>query len=60
MLKIATHLYGYPNRLKAIGIAPKSALVDITNYICITFDQPMHCYDKAKISGNLFSIVKRR
>jgi phenylalanyl-tRNA synthetase beta chain len=40
-------------RLKAIGLRPINALVDITNYM--TFDQgrPMHVFDAAKVSGNL-------
>jgi phenylalanyl-tRNA synthetase beta chain len=44
-------------RLKAIGLRPINALVDITNYM--TFDQgrPMHVFDAAKVLGNL--IVRR-
>ncbi|HEV7435395.1 MAG TPA: phenylalanine--tRNA ligase subunit beta, partial [Pseudorhizobium sp.] len=40
-------------RLKAIGLRPINALVDITNYM--TFDQgrPMHVFDAAKVEGNL-------
>ena len=40
-------------RLKAIGLRPINALVDITNYM--TFDQgrPMHVFDAAKVNGNL-------
>ncbi|MCJ8507797.1 phenylalanine--tRNA ligase subunit beta [Rhizobium lemnae] len=40
-------------RLKAIGLRPINALVDITNYM--TFDQgrPMHVFDAAKVKGNL-------
>nr|AGU11208.1 B3/4 domain [uncultured organism] len=40
-------------RLKAIGLRPINALVDITNYM--TFDQgrPMHVFDAAKVAGNL-------
>jgi len=41
------------SRLKSIGILPKSALVDVANYICIAYGQPMHSYDKAKVSGDL-------
>lgn len=40
-------------RLKAIGLRPINALVDITNYM--TFDQgrPMHVFDAAKVTGGL-------
>ncbi|MND84337.1 Phenylalanine--tRNA ligase beta subunit [compost metagenome] len=40
-------------RLKAIGLRPINALVDITNYM--TFDQgrPMHVFDAAKVKGDL-------
>jgi phenylalanyl-tRNA synthetase beta chain len=41
------------NRLKAIGLKPISALVDITNYINFEFGRPLHVYDAAKLSGKL-------
>lgn len=34
-----------------IGLNPISAIVDVTNYICYSFGQPMHAYDKNKLSG---------
>jgi phenylalanyl-tRNA synthetase beta chain len=34
-------------RLKAIGINPKSALVDITNYVSYDRARPLHVYDAA-------------
>jgi len=41
-------------QLRAIGLRPISALVDITNYL--TFDQarPLHVFDAAKIKGDLW------
>lgn len=39
------------DRLKAIGINPKSALVDITNYIAYDRARPLHVYDAALLSG---------
>ena len=39
--------------LKNIGQTSISAVVDITNYMCISFARPMHAYDKDKLSGDL-------
>jgi len=38
--------------LQAVGINPKSALVDITNYVMLVLNRPLHCYDADKIQGN--------
>ena len=40
-------------RLKAIGLRPISALVDITNYVTFDLGRPLHVYDADKVSGNL-------
>jgi phenylalanyl-tRNA synthetase beta chain len=40
-------------RLKAVGLRPISALVDITNYINQSFARPLHVYDAAKLKGNI-------
>ncbi len=40
-------------RLKAIGLRPISALVDITNYFCIGLCRPLHVFDADKLQGNL-------
>ena len=38
-------------RLKAVGQRPISALVDMTNYIMLTYGRPLHVYDLAKLTG---------
>ncbi len=40
-------------RLRAIGLRPISALVDITNYITFDRGRPLHVFDLAKVKGDL-------
>ncbi len=40
-------------RLKAIGLRPISALVDITNYFTFGLNRPLHVFDAAKVQGTL-------
>ncbi len=40
-------------RLKAIGLRPINALVDITNYLTFDRARPLHVFDAKKIKGNL-------
>jgi phenylalanyl-tRNA synthetase beta chain len=40
-------------RLKAVGQRPISALVDMTNYIMLSYGRPLHVYDLAKLRGPL-------
>ena len=44
-------------RLKAVGLRPISALVDITNFFSLDQARPLHVYDLAKLSG---AVVARR
>lgn len=44
-------------RLKAIGLRPINALVDITNYVTFDRGRPLHVFDAAKVSGHL--VVRR-
>jgi phenylalanyl-tRNA synthetase beta chain len=39
------------HRLRAIGLRPRSALVDVTNYLCYDRARPLHVYDVAKLAG---------
>ena len=40
-------------RLKAIGLRPISALVDITNYFTFGLNRPLHVFDAGTVKGNL-------
>ncbi|WBU53423.1 phenylalanine--tRNA ligase subunit beta [Paracoccus sp. SCSIO 75233] len=40
-------------RLRAIGLRPINALVDITNYFTYDLNRPLHVFDVAKVSGDL-------
>jgi phenylalanyl-tRNA synthetase beta chain len=46
-------------RLKAIGLRPISALVDITNYITYDRGRPLHVYDAAKVAGTIHARLGR-
>ena len=39
------------NRLRAVGLRPINALVDVTNYISLDRGRPLHVYDVAKLKG---------
>jgi len=38
-------------RLRAIGLRPISALVDITNFVCFDRGRPLHVFDADKLTG---------
>src|SRR3990167_7097128 len=40
-------------RLKAIGLRPISALVDITNLVTFDLNRPLHVFDANKLAGDL-------
>jgi phenylalanyl-tRNA synthetase beta chain len=39
--------------LKAVGLRPISALVDVTNFISLDRGRPLHVFDAKKLKGNL-------
>ncbi len=41
------------SRLAAIGINPKNAPIDATNYVCFDMGQPLHCFDADEIHGDI-------
>ena len=44
-------------RLRAIGLRPINALVDITNFMTFDRNRPLHVFDAAKVKGDL--VVRR-
>ena len=44
-------------RLRALGLRPINALVDITNYLTFDRGRPLHVFDAAKVRGGL--VVRR-
>lgn len=39
--------------LRAVGSRPISALVDITNFICLGLNRPLHVFDADKLNGDI-------
>ncbi len=48
------------DRLRAIGLRPISALVDITNYVTFDLNRPLHVFDAGKLAGDLAMRFARR
>jgi phenylalanyl-tRNA synthetase beta chain len=48
------------NRLKAAGLRPISALVDVTNYISLDRGRPLHVYDADKLQGAIRARLGRK
>ncbi len=46
-------------RLKAVGMTPKSLLIDITNYISLDRARPLHAYDADKLQGGIVARLGR-
>ncbi|GJQ06578.1 phenylalanine--tRNA ligase beta subunit [Capnocytophaga cynodegmi] len=50
-VKVAESPKWLQNKLKAIGLAPKNNIVDITNYVLHGLGQPLHAFDVNHIVG---------
>lgn len=48
------------DRLRAIGLRPISALVDITNFFTFDLGRPLHVFDVAKVKGATLSMRMAR
>ncbi len=45
--------------LLAVGLRPISALVDITNFMTIAYNRPLHVFDAARLQGNIHARLAR-
>jgi phenylalanyl-tRNA synthetase beta chain len=43
-------------RLRSIGIEPKNAIVDTTNYVLHDLGQPIHAFDADKLKGDVIKV----
>jgi phenylalanyl-tRNA synthetase beta chain len=48
------------DRLTAIGLNPRSALVDVTNYFTFDRCRPLHVFDAAKVHGDVLTVRSAR
>ncbi len=48
------------DRLRAIGLRPISALVDVTNYVSIDLGRPLHVFDAAKLRSDTLTMRRAR
>ena len=50
-IKVAESPKWLKDYLTAVGQRPINNIVDITNFVLLAFNQPLHCFDLAKVKG---------
>ncbi len=55
-IKVSESSAWLQHRLKAIGIAPKNNVVDVTNYVLHELGQPLHAFDFDQIEGKTIEV----
>ena len=48
------------DRLRAVGLRPISALVDVTNYVSLDLGRPLHVFDAGKLRNNTLTMRRAR
>lgn len=48
------------DRLRAVGLRPISALVDVTNYVSLDLGRPLHVFDAGKLKSNMLMMRRAR
>jgi phenylalanyl-tRNA synthetase beta chain len=48
------------DRLRAVGLRPISALVDVTNYVSLDLGRPLHVFDAGKLANRTLTMRRAR